>query len=502
MKVLLITGKLAEDRVRAIAGKYGIDVYTFNVNVASFITPGKIIREFKGTGFIKNYDVLIVPGTIGGNLNTVERELEIKAFRGTKDLSLLEFLLKHLESLPLSSEESADDMLREYIKEAAMEEIKNIEMPEVKERLLKEKGNFLIGTLGTGKDFPMRVVAEVVDAEKLKRKELLERAEYYLKSGADIVDIGIRERNPEAVEKAVSVLKELDAPISIDTMEADNIEAAMDADIDLILSFSRELIEELQGVKVASVILPIVSGKLPESAERRVEFLEQNLALARDSGFSRVIADPVLNHPNFNLVGALAAYRLFARKNPDEAILFGAGNVTELLDADSTGVNALLASIAGEIGAELLFTTEASDKTLGCVRELSLAGKMMFLARKRKSAPKDIGIDLLVLKEKRIFREPLDSTVLNAILVEAEKSSSYIEDRKGYFKIFVKDMIYVAHFRGDEIDIVITGEKAGDISHTICKLGLISEPSHGLYLGRELQKAEFALRYNRSYLQD
>ncbi len=500
MKVLLITGKLAEERVKAIAEKYGVDVYTFNVDVASFITPGQIVSELKGK--IEGYDAIIVPGTLGGNLSIIEEGLGVKALRGTKDLSLLEFLLQHLDSLELSSKEAADDLLREYIVKAALEEIKSLETPEVKERLLKKKGNFLIGSLGVGKDFPMRIVAEIVDAEKLGRKELVERAEYYIKSGADIVDIGIRERNPEAVEEAIAALKPLGVPISIDTMDSKNIEAALDAGVDLILSFSRELIEELQGVKVASVIVPIVEGRLPERAEDRVKFLEDNLTLAREAGFSRVIGDPILNHPNFNLVEAISTYRLFALRNPDEALLFGAGNVTELLDADSVGVNALLASIAGELGAELLFTTEASDKTLGCVKELSQASKMIFLAKRRKSAPKDLGIDLLVLKEKRIFREPLDEEVLKAVIVKAEKGHTYIEDRKGYFKIFVKDRIYAAHFRGDKVDIVISGKNARDINHTICKLGLISEPSHGLYLGRELQKAEFALKYNKSYLQD
>ena len=46
-------------------------------------------------------------------------------------------------------------------------------------------------------------------------------------------------------------------------------------------------------------------------------------------------------------------------------VFFGAGNVVELLDADSVGMNALLAGIAAEVGASVIFTSEHSDKTKG-----------------------------------------------------------------------------------------------------------------------------------------
>ena len=79
--------------------------------------------------------------------------------------------------------------------------------------------------------------------------------------------------------------------------------------------------------------------------------------------------------------------------------------MTELFDADSIGMNALLAGMAMEIGAAIIFTSEHSDKTLGSVREMRRATEMMVLAKDRPY-PKDLGIDLLVLKEKRRRREP------------------------------------------------------------------------------------------------
>ena len=89
-------------------------------------------------------------------------------------------------------------------------------------------------------------------------------------------------------------------------------------------------------------------------------------------------------------------------------LFVGVSNVTELMDADSVGVNALLARLSSEVGASILLATEKSDKARGSVGEEATAAKMMFLAKKRGSVPKDLGVDLLVLKDKRNREEPYD----------------------------------------------------------------------------------------------
>ncbi len=496
MKVLLLTGKLAAPQIKKLAEKHKAEVHVFNTDVAAFITPRMIFKELKDKA--GEYDLIVAPGVIAGDLEEVSKKLGTPVVKGSKDYSTLDILLENLSSLKLSHTTPADDLLREFMKQRAEKEFAYLEKH--REELLKKEHNFLIGRIAVGRDFPPRVVAEIVGVEKLNREEILERAEYYLKSGASIVDLGFGESNPEKVEEAVSLLKDRDITTSIDTMDIKNIEAGIEAGVDLILSFGREQIEALPGVKTPAVIVPMAEDKLPEKAEDRVKLLEENIKLAKEHGFSKVIADAVLNHPNYGLAESIAAYRLFAKRNPSVPMLFGAGNVTELIDADSPGINAILAVIASELGAELLFTTEASSKTKGSVVELSKAAKLAFLARKHRSAPKDLGIDLLILKEKHIFREPLPE--FKAEIVEAKEDSTYIEDRKGYFKIYVADSIYAVHYSGEEPDVVIKGKNASEISKTICRLGLISEPSHGLYLGRELQKAEFALKYNKSYIQD
>ena len=56
----------------------------------------------------------------------------------------------------------------------------------------------------------------------------------------------------------------------------------------------------------------------------------------------------------------------------------------------------------------MLLATEKSDKAKGTIREEATAAKMMFLAKKRGSVPKDLGLDLLLLKDKRNREEKYD----------------------------------------------------------------------------------------------
>ena len=59
MKVLIITGKLAEKEVRKYAK--GCDVYVVDVDVAAFITPAHI-RHLN----LEDYDLVLVPGLTKG----------------------------------------------------------------------------------------------------------------------------------------------------------------------------------------------------------------------------------------------------------------------------------------------------------------------------------------------------------------------------------------------------------------------------------------------------
>jgi tetrahydromethanopterin S-methyltransferase subunit A len=88
--------------------------------------------------------------------------------------------------------------------------------------------------------------------------------------------------------------------------------------------------------------------------------------------------------------------------------------------------------------------------------------------------------------------------------VHTEKD--YVPDPKGYFLIHPnkeKEQIIVEHYDiNGRITKVIAGKNAEEIYHTIVRLGLLSRHDHAAYLGRELAKAEIAIRKNLDYEQD
>ncbi|NYT08071.1 MAG: dihydropteroate synthase, partial [Methanomicrobiales archaeon] len=162
---------------------------------------------------------------------------------------------------------------------------------------------------------------------------------------------------------------------------------------------------------------------------------------------------------------------------------------------DSVGANALLAGMAREVNAAVIFTSEHSDKTQGSVQEMRRATEMMVLAEGRPY-PKDLGIDLLVIKEKRRRREP--PVRYDSVVPVAPMPREITYDPCGNFRIGIE---------GDEIVAVIKGRAYrgtswADLFHTIQENGDVSLLDHAAYLGAELFKAELAIRFGRSFEQD
>ena len=61
------------------------------------------------------------------------------------------------------------------------------------------------------------------------------------------------------------------------------------------------------------------------------------------------LADPVLDPINFGFMHSLERYAELRRERPDAEILMGTGNLTELTDADTTGITAMLLGICSEL---------------------------------------------------------------------------------------------------------------------------------------------------------
>ncbi len=466
MRVLAVTGRLAERDVRKHAR--GADILVIDIDVAAFITPKHL--EAKN---LSGYDLVLVPGLTSGNWAELEEKKGVKIRLGPIHAYDLQFLMPLLDEIELSHSVPACRLIKEKKRDEAINSVEMI-----------RDYTFKIGDVPIGGKSRMKIVAEIVDATKLGEEELVGGIEYYEKSGADIIDLGLPlDVEPEEVEFVVRLAKEATSlPLSIDTFDVKAIESAVNAGIDMVMSISEKNSEVLDFVDKQAVVV----------VERDLRKLFGLIEKVRERT-EKVIADPVLDPP-LRTAESILRYKRFREIDARTPLLFGSGNVTELADADSIGINAVLAFVAEELGANLLFTTEASPKTAGSVRESVVASYMAKAAKLRNSPPKDLGLDLLVLKEK--IRLKTCSPPENA--VEAEDVKRFVRDPAGDFRIWLSEgKIVCSHDK-----LVIVGRNAKEIYDTILEHGMVSRLDHACYLGKELMKAEIALRLGKNYTQD
>jgi dihydropteroate synthase-like protein len=468
MRILLPTGEATEKVVRDAAEDLDAEVVVTGA-VASFLTPDQL----RGLLRKEPYDMVIVSGMSTASFQEVENETGVPIFRGPRHAADLPLILPCLGEIDLSRSVPADDFLVARRFEEAFRTLT--------EREKNAECDFVVHGLKIGGSSRIKVLAEIMDAHR--QKDLCSIVQQFFTRGADIVDLGFGfDATPDDVRRCYEELEEIDRPLALDTMQPELIRAGLFR-ADFILSLDETNLSQV-GADVAkqgcaAVILPGREGLL------------KNLATADAMGISCLIADPLLLPVGSGFTSSLSRFRASC----PYPLFFGAGNVTELLDADSIGMNALLAGIAHEIGASVIFSSEHSDKTKGSIGEMRRATEMMVLAENRPY-PKDLGIDLLVLKEKRRRREPPLSWDKSREAAPAPTEITY--DPKGNFRIGIADGEIIAIINGRAIH----GRRWVDVFHTILQEGDVSLLDHAAYLGAELFKAELALRFGRSFEQD
>ena len=105
-----------------------------------------------------------------GDTKTITDAIKIPAFKGPRYAADLPVVLDCLGEVELSTIVPACDLLREKLQEKALAELEKVEQN--RDELLKKPGNLVIGDLAVGKEFPMRVLAEIVDAPLLETAEI------------------------------------------------------------------------------------------------------------------------------------------------------------------------------------------------------------------------------------------------------------------------------------------------------------------------------------------
>jgi len=118
MKVLIVTGTLAEDSVKRYAQKSSVQtqVLKLPIQVAALLKLPNIAKQLQKTG-LKEFDAILVPGLIPGDTTIVTDSVGIKTFKGPRYAADLPTVLDSLEKIELSTVTPACDLLREELQD-------------------------------------------------------------------------------------------------------------------------------------------------------------------------------------------------------------------------------------------------------------------------------------------------------------------------------------------------------------------------------------------------
>jgi dihydropteroate synthase len=431
-RILFVTGRLAEPALREVlaglepqAG-FEAEVQVMPISVAALMPPRWIARHLKVSPGIEQ---IIVPGHCRGDLDTIrEAAGGVPVERGPEDLR---------------------DLPRYF-------------------------GQADAHRSGYGA-YTIEILAEINHAPRLSRDALLAEADRYRRAGADVIDLGCTPGETWAgVGDAVRALRDAGHRVSIDSFDPEEVTRAVEAGAELVLSVNATNRSAAPDWGVEVVAIPDQPGSL-EGLDETAGFLSSRGVPFR--------LDPILEPIGFGFAASLERYIETRRRFPDAAMLMGVGNLTELTDVDSAGINVVLAGFCEELRIGSVLTTEVIGWARSSVAELDRARRLVHHAVARRTLPKHLEPELILLRDPEVPRFGRAALEAMAARVKDPNWRLYAED--GVLYAFNNAMFLV------ERDPFVLFDQMG-----------VSDPSHAFYLGYELAKAKTALTLGKAYRQD
>ena len=430
-----VTGKLAaaalEAQLQAIAPTVGFD-YTVGVlpiTVAALMTPEWINRKLDVPPETTN---IIIPGYCGGDLTPLTERLKIPVECGPRDLHALP---EFFQVAPKP---------RDYGK------------------------------------YDIEILAEINHAPRRTLAEILTTAQQMKADGADLIDVGCQPGETwKDLASCVNALIDEGFRVSVDSMNVTEIAAATSAGAELVLSVNSQNRHAAVDWGCEVVVVPDDPATLA-GFDETIEFLRDHQVPFR--------IDPILEPIGFGFAKSLYRYFSTREKYPDCEIMMGVGNLTELTECDSSGVNMILLALCQELGIRSVLTTEVINWARSSVKECSIARRLAHFAVTHQSLPKHIDSSLAMLRDPRLYEQ-------GAISLETMAT----EIRDNNFRLFAEQGEIHALSRSlheSDADAFLLFEKLLD--NRPANL----DASHAFYLGYEMAKATIALQLGKQYRQD
>jgi dihydropteroate synthase-like protein len=436
MHIHFVTGRLAEFSLRQVladlaprAGfEYSIDV--LGITVAALMTTDWVaprIRVPPGTSRV------VLPGYCLGELSVVAAVAAVPVERGPRDLR----------------------RLPEYF----------------------GKGAAADDDYGT---FDIEILAEINHAPRLALTEILSEAQRLRAAGADVIDVGCEPGEPwSGVGETVRALVDSGHRVSIDSMNVQEVEAAVKSGAQLVLSVNRVNRQAAVDWGCEVVVVPDDPATLA-GLDESVDFLARHRVPLR--------IDPVLEPIGFGLAASLGRFLDVRRRFPDAEMMMGIGNLTELTDADSAPINVLLLGFCQELGIRSVLTTQVINWARTSVRECDLARRLVYHAVTHRTLPKRLEPRLVVLRDPQVLAH--GAAALDALARQIKDPNYRIFVDEGRIHVISADL----HLSGaDPFELFASMAARG---------GRAIDSSHAFYLGYELAKAVTALTLGKEYRQD
>jgi dihydropteroate synthase-like protein len=428
--IVFLTGHLAEPQLRRVlegidAAPFTWEVRDVGVQVAALMTADLIRRRVPAP---LAADRLLVPGRCRGDLDALAAHYGVPVQRGPEELKdLPRFFDRAAHAVDLSRH----------------------------------------GTL---------IFAEIVDAPRLSVDAIVERARALARDGADVIDLGGLPETPFAhLEDSVDALRNEGFKVSVDSQDSDELLRGGRAGCDYLLSLNLDTLWIADEVAAT----PVLIGRSPAD-----EASLQDAVRAMQRQGRAFLADAILDPIPFGFTASIVRYQRLRDTFPDAPIMMGIGNLTELVEADTSGINALLLGIAAELNVTAVLTTQVSAHARRAVREADWARRIMHAAVRERSLPKGMADALMTVHDKHPFPDAPQEIAATAVQV-----------RDPNFRVQVAaDGLHVYNRDGHRRGL--------DAFELWPQLGLQSDASHAFYMGVELAHAQIAWRLGKRYVQD
>jgi dihydropteroate synthase-like protein len=432
--ILFLTGRLAQPSLEGVLQRlapptddapFSWEVREIGLQVAALMTADMIRRRVAAP---VQADRILVPGRCRGDLDALTDHYGIPVERGPEDL----------KDLP------------RHFKQAAL----NVDLSQ----------------------YRVAIFAELVEATQLTVEQIVARGLAYQRDGANVVDLGCLPETPfPHLEDSVRALKAAGLQVSVDSLNPDELLRGGRAGADYLLSLTADTLWVADEVASTPILIP----RTPQDEAS----LDEAIAgmRARDRPF---IADPILDPLPFGLAGAIARYERLRAREPAIEIMMGVGNVTELTEADTSGINAVLLGLCAELQVNAILTTQVSPHARRAVREADWARRIMHAAVTLNSLPKGLSDVLMTAHARDPFPDSVEDIQRNAAAV-----------RDPNFRVQIAaEGVHVYNRDGLRV--------AQDPFELWPQLKLDDDAAHAFYMGVELARAQIAWQLGKRYVQD